>query len=274
VDSDQDLISAAKRGDRAALKLLLERHQARIYRFGMRMCRAEEDAKDVLQETLMAAARTLPEFRGLSSLSTWLYSIARSFCIKHRRRSKFAPESVESLDVGKPAKVVEQVPDPSRGPDEVLHGKRVEIALEEAIGELEPMYREVLVLRDVEGLPAAEVAEILDLSVEAVKSRLHRARVAVRERIAPALIAEPGPAPTASCQDVVLAFSRHLEGEIDSDLCAQLEKHLEGCPACRARCDSLRFTLKLCRKAGAAPVPAEIEASVRQALRRFLAEKA
>jgi RNA polymerase sigma-70 factor (ECF subfamily) len=274
MDSEEHLISAAQRGDRGALERLLERHQARVYRYGMRMCRAEEDAKDVLQETLIAAARTLPEFRGASSLSTWLYTIARSFCIKHRRRSKFAPENIESLDVGEPARLAVQLPDPSRGPEEALHGRRVESALEEAIGSLEPMYREVLVLRDVEGLSAAEVAEILGLTVEAVKSRLHRARVAVRERVAPALMAEPpAPEPSPQCKDVVLAFSRHLEGEIDSDLCAELEKHLEGCAACRSRCDSLRSTLTLCRKAGAAPIPAEIETSVRQALRRFL-EKA
>ncbi len=275
MSSDEDLISAAKHGDRGALERLLERHQAKVYRFGMRMCRAEEDAKDVLQETLIAAARTLPEFRGASSISTWLYTIARSFCIKHRRRSKFAPESIESLDAGEPARLAVQLPDPGRGPDEALHGRRVEAALEEAIGALEPMYREVLVLRDVEGLPAAEVAEVLGLSVEAVKSRLHRARVAVRERVAPALAAEPpAPEPASSCTDVVLAFSRHLEGEIDSSLCAEMEKHLEGCPACRGRCDSLRSTLTLCRQAGAAPVPEDVERSVREALKRFLGAQA
>jgi len=181
--SDLDLLAAAQNGDRTALGRLLERHQAKVYRFGMRMCRGEEEAKDVLQETLLAAARTLREFRGASSLSTWLYSIARSFCIKQRRRSKFAPESVESIDAGEPAKLAVQLPDPSRGPDEALHGRRVEVALEGAIRALEPKYREVLILRDVEGLSAAQVAEVLGLSVEAVKSRLHRARVAVRERL-------------------------------------------------------------------------------------------
>lgn len=92
MESDAELVSAAQRGDRLAMGRLLERHQAKVYRFGMRMCRGEDDAKDVLQETLLAAARTLPDFRGASSLSTWLYTIARSFCIKQRRRSKFAPE--------------------------------------------------------------------------------------------------------------------------------------------------------------------------------------
>ncbi|HYD42756.1 MAG TPA: sigma-70 family RNA polymerase sigma factor [Anaeromyxobacter sp.] len=274
--SERDLLAAAQAGDRAALGKLLERHQGRVYRFGMRMCRAEEDAKDVLQETLLAAARALPDFRGSSSVSTWLYTIARSFCIKQRRRSKFAPESVESLDAGEPARAAVQLADPGRGPEEVLEGRRLEAALEEAIGALEPMYREVLVLRDVEGLSAAEVAEVLGLSVEAVKSRLHRARVAVRERVAPALLpaaaAEAQPAP--SCRDVVEIFSRRLEGEIDSNVCAELESHLQDCAACRGRCDSLRATLTLCQRVAETPVPPQIETSVREALRRFLAREA
>src|SRR5512138_39834 len=188
--SEQELLAAAQRGDRDAMEQLLERHQGRVFRFGMRMCRVEEDAKEVLQETLMAAARTLPEFRGASSVSTWLYTIARSFCIKQRRRSKFAPDALESLDGGEPARAVVQVEDPARRPDELLDGRRLQAALEEAIGALEPKYREVLVLRDVEGLSANEVADVLGLSVEAVKSRLHRARVAVREQIAPELLPE------------------------------------------------------------------------------------
>jgi RNA polymerase sigma-70 factor, ECF subfamily len=268
--SDEELISAARKGDREAMGKLLERHQARVYRFGMRMCRGEEDAKDVLQETLLAAARTLPDFRGASSLSTWLYTIARSFCIKRRRRSKFAPEVEESLDVGEPARAVLQLPDPGRGPDEALDGRRVEAALEAAIGALEPKYREVLVLRDVEGLSAVEVGEVMGLSVEAVKSRLHRARMAVRERVAPVLAEGPALMPGSACRDVVEIFSRHLEGEIDSNVCAELEGHLLECAACRSRCDSLRATLGLCRSAGAAPVPKDVEASVRAALRRFL----
>ena len=114
--------------------------------------------------------------------------------------------------------------------------------LDAAIAELEPIYREVLLLRDVEGLPAAEVAEVLGISVEAVKSRLHRARVAVRERVAPVLAPAtlPIPQPGPGCQDVVTMFSRRLEGEIDVNACAELEAHLKTCASCRGRCDSLR----------------------------------
>jgi RNA polymerase sigma-70 factor (ECF subfamily) len=270
-DTDQELLTAARGGDRAAMERLLGRYQAAVYRFGRKMCGAEEDAKDVLQETLVAAARNLPEFRGGSSLSTWLYTIARSFCIKSRRTSKFAPHRVESLEAH--AEAAEEVPDGGRGPEEDAAGRQLRAVLDDAIASLEPMYREVLVLRDVEGLPASEVAEILGLGVEAVKSRLHRARVAVRERVAPHLsIDAAGPArpATAACRDVVERFSRRLEDEIDRDACAELEAHLQGCPTCRGQCESLRTTLTLCQRAGAAPVPEDVAVSVRAALRRFL----
>jgi RNA polymerase sigma-70 factor (ECF subfamily) len=268
-ENDQALVAAARAGDRRALERLLERHQGAVYRFGMKMCGEPEDAKDVLQETLFAAARTLPDFRGASSVSTWLYTIARSFCLKKRRTSKFAPDRIESLEAQ--AEATAQVADQARSPEEDAAARQTRRVLEEAISALDPMYREVLILRDVEGLPAAEVAEILGLTVEAVKSRLHRARVAVREQVAPALAvpaeaAQPGP----GCQDVVTIFSRRLEGEIDAGACAELEEHLKSCAACRGRCDSLRATLTLCRSAGTAEVPPNVAHSVREALRKFL----
>ena len=271
-ENDQALIEAARAGDRRALEKLLERHQGAVYRFGMKMCGEPEDAKDVLQETLFAAVRTLPEFRGASSVSTWLYTIARSFCLKKRRTSKFAPERIESLEAHEEASA--EVADGRRSPEEDASARQTRKVLDAAISELDPMYREVLVLRDVEGLPAAEVAEILGLTVEAVKSRLHRARVAVRERVAPALVpaaaAATAAAPGPTCQDVVLMFSRRLEGEVDANACAELEKHLQTCASCRGRCDSLRSTLTLCRSAGSAQVPPEVAREVREALRQFV----
>ncbi|MEO6601625.1 MAG: sigma-70 family RNA polymerase sigma factor, partial [Polyangiaceae bacterium] len=112
------------------------------------MCRDQEDAKDVLQDTLLSVARNVRDFRGSSSISTWLYSVSRSFCVKKRRKSKFAPKEVpSSLD-----STAEQVVDSGKTADEAIASKQIERALEEAIGALEPMYREVLLLRDVEGL--------------------------------------------------------------------------------------------------------------------------
>jgi RNA polymerase sigma-70 factor (ECF subfamily) len=269
--TDATLLDRARNGDRQALDELLSRHQRRVYRFGLKMCRDPEDAKDVLQETLLAVARTVKDFRGASSVSTWLYSIARSFCIKRRRRSKFAPTEEESLEARAPGEEARQVADQTRGPEDALAGRQIEAALEQAIASLDPMYREVLVLRDVEGLTASEVGEIMGLTVEAVKSRLHRARLAVREAVAPLLAAPEEPvAATSRCPDVVALFSRHLEGEISASLCADLEKHLASCPGCRSRCDTLQRTLALCRAAPLPEVPKAVQADVRRALKQFI----
>jgi RNA polymerase sigma-70 factor (ECF subfamily) len=250
-NEDEVLLAEARAGDKAALGRLLERHQRRVFRFGMKMCGGEEDAKDVLQETLIAAARGIRDFRGASSVSTWLYTIARSFCIKTRRTSKFAPGHLDSLEDR--AREVRDLPDAGRGPEEAAAGSQVRTALQDAIS-------------------ALEVAEILGLSVEAVKSRLHRARVAVRQQIAPALgVAEPAALAPAekACPDVVELFSKRLEGEISGNVCAELEEHLKACDRCRARCDSLRATLSLCSQSGD-EVPPRVEQSVRDALQRFL----
>ncbi|HEU4385070.1 MAG TPA: sigma-70 family RNA polymerase sigma factor [Anaeromyxobacteraceae bacterium] len=271
---DEALLDAARRGDRRALEELLSRHERRVYRFGLKMCRDAEDAKDVLQDTLLAVARGVKDFRGAASVSTWLYTIARSFCIKKRRRSKFAPAEESSLERDS-ATEVREIADTARTPDESLAGRQIETALEEAIGSLAPMYREVLVLRDVEGLTAPEVAEVLGLTVEAVKSRLHRARVAVRQAVAPLLgVPEPaaaaGAALAVACPDILAVFSRHLEGEISADVCADMEKHLQACQHCRSRCDSLQRTLAMCRRSPLPEVPAPVQVSVREALRKFL----
>jgi RNA polymerase sigma-70 factor (ECF subfamily) len=274
-ESDGELLERARAGNSGALEALLERHQAQVYRFAMKMCRNPEDAKDVLQDTLLAMARGVRDFRGASSISTWLYTVARSHCIKKRRRSKFAPEEERSLDA-ELSPEARSLADPARAPDDELAGRQVEQALEHAIAALEPMYREVLVLRDVEGLTAPEVAQVLGLSVHAVKSRLHRARLSVRAEVAP-LLGIPGDAPAApgQCPDVLTLFSRHLEDEISAQVCAEMERHVEGCARCRGACNSLKRTLALCRREGpAVEVPANIQASVKTALRNFLAENA
>lgn len=274
-EADNLLLERARAGDREAIEALLERHQSQVYRFGMKMCRDPEDAKDVLQETLLSMARGVRDFRGASSISTWLYTIARSFCIKKRRRSKFAPEEERSLDTEMVAEG-RQLADPAQSPDEALAGKQVEHALEQAIRGLDPMYREVLLLRDVEGLTAPEVAEVLGVSMQAVKSRLHRARLSVRAQVAPLLgIAADVPRAAGTCPDVLTLFSQHLEDEIGVDVCADMERHLQACDRCRGACDSLKRTLALCRTSGpAVQVPSSVQASVKVALRNFLAANA
>jgi len=262
MSQDDALLEAARKGDRAALESLLERFEQPIHRFALKMCRDPEDAKEVLQESLIAAARTLRDFRGEASLSTWFYTIARSFCLKMRRRGKHAPTAVVPIEE-------QTLADPSRAPDEAFSGKQLEHAIDCAIEALDPGQKEVLVLRDIEGLTAPEVASVLGIGIDAVKSRLHRARVSVRSQIAPLLGGQEESA-AEGCPDVATLFSRNLEGEIDAATCAAMERHLEGCPRCRGTCESLKRTLSLCKASTSSTVPASVQASVRHAVRQFL----
>ena len=267
--ADAELLAAARNGDTAALEALLVRYQPHIYRFGLRMCGNEEDAGDVAQESLISMARSLRDFRGEASISTWLYAIARSNCIKKRRRSKFAPAREESLDG--PGIDAHHVADPAPSPEQTATNRELQRALTHAIDLLEPAQREVLLLRDVEGLSAAEVAKVLDISVDAVKSRLHRARVAVRQALAPVLGTASEPSPRDStCPDVLALFSQHLEGDLNPGVCATMEAHLAQCGHCRGTCESLKRTLAVCRQLPTPEVPPSIAASIRRAIQTFV----
>jgi len=270
--TEAELLEAIRAGSSEALEALLVRHEARLYRFARRLCRHREDAEDVLQESLLAAARGLGGFRGASSIGTWLYAIARSFCIKKRRRSIFAPVEV-SLET-QASLAARGLADPARRPDEALEASRLEMALERAIAALDRPYREVLLLRDVEGLSAAEVAEVTGLSVPAVKTRLHRARGRLREALAPVMSEGGGraaSAPPRPCPDVVRLFSRHLEGDISARTCAKMESHLAACPRCQASCEGLKQVLRMCRTAPEPKVPAEVQDKVRRTVHQLVA---
>ncbi len=271
--SDDELLAAARQGDTTALEILLVRYQPHLYRFGLRMCGNVEDAGDVAQESLISMARSVRDFRGDSSVSSWLYTIARRFCMKKRRRSKFAPAHEESLDMPGVSADRDLV-DPRPTPEQAATNQELAIALTRAIDGLEPSQREVLVLRDVEGLSAPEVARILGMSVDAVKSRLHRARVAVREELAPVL-GRPTIAHTrrALCPDVLTLFSQHLEGEIEPSVCAAMEAHLAQCHHCHEACESLKRTLAVCRQLPTPDVPASVAASVKTAIHAFLNQR-
>jgi RNA polymerase sigma-70 factor (ECF subfamily) len=263
IKNEDALLQAARAGNRQALSELLLQHQQRVFGFGMKMCGDPEDARDVAQETMLSMVRSLPTFRGESSVSTWLYTVARSFCIKKRRRTKGAPTHHESLD----QTAQEQSAAPT--PEQTLLGREAREAVSNALDQLEPDAREVVILRDIEGLTAPEVAEITGLSVAAVKSRLHRARQALREHLTAIVGDAPAPA-TPSCPDVLTLLSQKLEDDVSPDLCAQMEKHVEGCPHCKGLCDSLKRSLAVCRSFSSPTIPHHVQESLRQAVQAAL----
>jgi RNA polymerase sigma-70 factor (ECF subfamily) len=152
--------------------------------------------------------------------------------------------------------------------------RELETVLARAIDALDPPQREVLVLRDVEGLSAPEVAKVLGVSIDTVKSRLHRARVAVRQELSPVL-GRPAieTRRLSTCPDVLTLFSQHLEGDIDPKVCAAMEAHLAQCSQCRRACESLKRLLGACRQLPAPEVPASVAASIKAAIRAVLAQQ-
>ncbi|HZR09525.1 MAG TPA: sigma-70 family RNA polymerase sigma factor [Myxococcales bacterium] len=257
--SDADLLRKAQSGNIASLDELLARHERQVFRFGLRMCGNEDDAKDVLQETLLAAFRNIDGFRGDAQLSTWLYQIARSFCMRARRRTAGEPEQTEPLD----APAAARVPSAEAQPDAKAHAREMGQLLQAAILALPVAYREALVLRDVEGLSAEEAAKVVGIEVGALKSRLHRARMELRERLGDVLSSG---APQAACPDLAEELAAYATEDIDQAACARIEDHLSRCRNCSAACDSLKRTVSFCKQIPGDEVPAPVRAAIRAAL--------
>jgi RNA polymerase sigma-70 factor (ECF subfamily) len=264
-----DLLDAARHGDKPAIERLLSIHAPTVARYAARLCHDPADAEDVAQEALIAATRALPTFRGDAAFSTWLYAVTRTFCIRQRRRGRSVRRADVSLDAAEGHAIAEGA-EPRAGMDTAMADRQLAQVVQSAVDELALPYREVLHLRDVEGLTAPEVSKILGLQVETVKTRLHRARAQVRARIAPLLRSDEPVPETArgDCPDIVRMFSKHLEGDISADTCAKMDEHLAHCPRCTNECDGLRRTIALCKLAPGLTVPVGTQALVRSALRR------
>lgn len=173
-------------GAPGAFDRFVDLYRPRIFSFSYAMCGHRQDAEDVAQETLLQAFRKLNTLRAPEALNTWLFRIARNACLLKHRKSKFAPEHELPLDEFMPRREGEpaaEIPDWSRLPDEALLNAEVGEQLRRAIAALPPKYRMVLLLRDVQQLSTAEVARVVGASEDAVKTQLHRARLAVRARL-------------------------------------------------------------------------------------------
>ena len=255
------LLDRARRGDREALEAVLARVAPAVHRFGLRMCKNAHDAEDVLQDTLLNVAKHLGDFEGRSSLSSWVFSLTRSACARKRRGLKNRPPVSDEHMVGKP--------DLAANPEAQAAHRELASALSGALDGLSDDYREVILLRDVEGLSAPEAASSLGITVDALKSRLHRAREALRSALRPLL--EPAGHAAAGCPDVVALWSQKLEGDLSQGDCSAMEKHIAGCPACNAACDALKRALLACQDVRAEEVPPEIQARVRAATETWIA---
>ena len=156
----------------------------RVYNMARRMVRTDADAEDVMQDVLLKVVRKLPTFRGESALPTWLHRVTINTALSHRR--KFAVrEERRARDPFDTIMATEAEPSGSSAPDAQLVNRETQALIERAIAKLPSRYRNIFLLADVEGLPNSGIAERLELSLAAVKSRLHRARHLMRNALAP-----------------------------------------------------------------------------------------
>jgi RNA polymerase sigma-70 factor, ECF subfamily len=171
-NSDVALLARVVAGDRDAFESLVTRHQGAVFRFARTITRTREDAEDVLQETFLAAYKSAVGFRGEASVRTWLLIIARNAAFRIGRRTATSQiEDSELWDLGLRAGWGQDDPESL-----AVKAQRRDL-LQSALDSLEASSREIIVLRDLEGMSGEETARVLGVSVEGMKSRLHRARL-------------------------------------------------------------------------------------------------
>lgn len=182
LSEDAVLVARAKRRDAAAAAALVLRYQDRVYNAMCRMCRNPDDALDLTQSAFVKALQNLPRFEGRAGFYTWLFRIAMNLAISHRRRERRPTPSfghLDEMDAGPPQPHSTQESDPASITERVELHRRLECAL----AELDEEFRAAVILKDVEELDYATIAEILDVPIGTVKSRIHRGRMLLRQAL-------------------------------------------------------------------------------------------
>lgn len=184
-EGDDQLLIRAQAGEMAAFEQLVSRHQGKVFGMASRMLRSDDDAAEVVQEAFLAAYRHLPEFRGESAFGSWVYRITANFALMRLRKRKVTAqvEEPEHPNFNERGSLLDEVAD--WGPDAEAQTLDAELrgAIDAATAALGDEYRQVFLLRDIEGLSYEEIAEVTHETVPAIKSRLHRARLALRAAI-------------------------------------------------------------------------------------------
>jgi RNA polymerase sigma-70 factor (ECF subfamily) len=188
-EAEADLARRLMTGDANAFDRFVEHFRAKIFHYSWLMCGQREDAEDVAQDTLLKVFESFDQLREPERVRPWVFRIARNACLMKRRKSVFAPSQELSLDEFMPAIDHQggharlQIADWSGLPDRQILQSEMKQVLDQAIGALPENYKSVILMRDVEELSTLETAQVLDLTEDVVKTRLHRARLAVRQKL-------------------------------------------------------------------------------------------
>lgn len=180
--TEEELIAKAAKGDQDAFAQLLELHQGKVYGLTLRLTGSPEDAMELTQETFFNAWRGLPSFHAESKFSTWLYRLATNATIDFMRREKRRRAvSTTSLSPDEDDAAALDIPDHRFTPQDELERRELREAIERGLAQLSDEHRQVLVLREFQGLSYGEIAQLLHIEEGTVKSRISRARLALRK---------------------------------------------------------------------------------------------
>jgi len=188
-ENEIELARRLIKGEPEAFERFVDYFRARIFQYSWLMCGHREDAEEVAQETLLKVFESADQLREPEKVKAWVFRIAKNACLTKRRKSIFAPARELSLDEFMPGRRQDgdrlrlEIADWSALPDGTTLRSEMKALLEKAIRELPETYRSVILLRDIEELSTQETAQILELSEDVVKTRLHRARLAIRKGI-------------------------------------------------------------------------------------------
>ncbi len=181
---DAELVRRAQRGNTNAFEELVRRYERKVYNIAYRLLGDEEEATEALQDTFLRAYRFIKKFKFKSSFYTWLYRIATNVSLSRLARRKKQDTVSLDMPLKESENILLEIPDEEHSPERAFQQKMLREKIQEAVASLPEDYRTVVVLRDLEGLSNEEVSRVLRLSVAAVKSRLHRGRLVLRQRLA------------------------------------------------------------------------------------------
>lgn len=179
--TEQELVLRAKAGDDEAFAQLMQANEKRVYNLTLRMTGSPEDAMDLAQEAFLNAWRGLKFFKGDSAFSTWVYRLASNACIDHLRRKKRRQDIDLPMPTAGEDDSQPDIPDDRFRPEQALERQELRQTLTQALDQLSNEHRQVLVMRELNGLSYQEIADVLDLEPGTVKSRIARARISLRK---------------------------------------------------------------------------------------------
>ncbi len=186
---DNNLARDLINGESGAFERFVDEYYGKLFRYSFTVCGQREDAEEVAQETLLHVFESLNQLREPERLKSWVFRIAKNACLMMRRRSVFAPRTEISLDELRPRRSGDddgtrlEIADWSALPEDLALDAELRRRLDRAVRELPDVYKTVFLLRDIEDMTTAEAAEILGVTTDVVKTRLHRARLALRKHL-------------------------------------------------------------------------------------------